>query len=580
MRLDPNNEKALVDALTGLLPVIRTRRQTIIEEWLQVHEAWKGKFSRTFFKSEMFNHYIPYFRRSIERMTKRGAQMVLPTTEFFEVYPLDEFDDEAGKNTENVMQYMLWLVRKKLRMYSVVKQLFRTHALYGRAILRPGVRVFIENGKQVVWPTLRVVDPFMFTMWPETVTDPADAQLIFEDAYIPFEQYEDDVTAGRSLALNVDELEDATWIDNIIRRLQSSGLTEPQNQNQPTATSETKDVPKTRFVWRTEVWFRKNGGWSFVHLVWNVRGGPKVVRKSRELFERPLFRVSIDREIPGEQYTSSLGSDQEPLQILLNDQINMALEGQAMEFSPPAAIDNNLVTRASSLVYRPRAKWLVPPEGVKWLEMKTPARQGLQGFQMTMGLMDAFSGSSPLAEGQPIRNLPRAGFAVSSLLSMSLADIRDVARSFEEDLLSPVLGDLFALTIRFVPERQLIRIPRTGNFKGLAATLKDLSGDYAFNWVGSLQSQDMQDRANRLMTLIGALTKGGPVILQDLASRGKRINWEALLKRMWRDGVGERGADSIIEDMPTGQPIPAETPAAGPDISQMVKDFGAANIGG
>jgi hypothetical protein len=217
--------------------------------------------------------------------------------------------------------------------------------------------------------------------------------------------------------------------------------------------------------------------------------------------------------------------------------------------------------------------------------MRTPARQGMQGVQATMGLMDTFGGSSPLAEGQPIRNLPRAGFAVSSLLSMALSDIRDVARSIEEDILTPFLSDVYALTIRFVPQSQIIKIPRTANFPAFAGNVSDLEGNYTFNWVGSLQTQDFQDRANRLMTLFGAMTKAGPVIMQDLRARGKQVNWTAILKRLWRDGVGERGSDSIIEDIPAGQAMPmqpgeegAEVPAEGPDIAQLVQDFGRAGV--
>jgi hypothetical protein len=584
MKINDQDDKALVQDLDSIIPNIRERRRTIIEDWLRIHSAWKGAYSRSFFHSEVFNHYIPYFRRSIERFTVRGAQMVLPTTEFFEVFPVDEFADEDGKQADSVMQYMLYVIRNKMRMYSMTKQLFRTYSLYGRAILKPGVRVIKEDGKEQVWPSARVVDPFMFTMWPETVSDPVDAQLVFEDHYIPYEQYESDVTEGRAEPINKDDITDATWMDFITRRLQSSGLTEPQNQ-QPTAHTETKSQVKTKFVFRTEVWYHVDGGWKFCHVVWNLSGGPRIVRKSSVTFARPLYRVSLAREIPGEQYTSSMGNDQEPLQILLNDQMNMLLEGQATEFSPPAAIDPNLVTRASSLVYRPRAKWLVPPEGVKWMDMRTPARQGMQGVQATMGLMDTFGGSSPLAEGQPIRNLPRAGFAVSSLLSMALSDIRDVARSIEEDILTPFLSDVYALTIRFVPQSQIIKIPRTANFPAFAGNVSDLEGNYTFNWVGSLQTQDFQDRANRLMTLFGAMTKAGPVIMQDLRARGKQVNWTAILKRLWRDGVGERGSDSIIEDIPAGQAMPmqpgeegAEVPAEGPDIAQLVQDFGRAGV--
>lgn len=584
MKLNDKDDKKLVEDLEGVVPNIRDRRKTVIEGWLQIHEAWKGVQSRSFFHSEVFNHKIPYFRRAVERATVRGSQMVLPTSEFFEVFPVDEFADDTGKQADSVMNYLLYVIRSKVRMYSIVKQLFRTYYLYGRAILKPGVRVSKEDGKEAVWPTARAVDPFMFTMWPETVSDPMDAQLIFEDCYIPYEQYESDVSEGRATEIDKDDLQDVTWLDSVTRRLSTSGITDPQNQT-PTASTELKTPVKTKFVFRTEVWFRVESGWKFVHIVWNLAGGAKIVRKSTVTFARPLYRVTIARELPGEQYTSSMGDDQEPLQILLNDQMNMLLEGQAMEFCPPAAVDPNLVTRASSLVYRPRAKWLVPPDGVKWMETRTPARQGLQGVQMTMGLMDTFGGSSPLAEGQPIRNMPRAGFAVSSLLSMSLSDIRDVARSIEEDILTPFLSDIYGLTCKFVPQSQLIKIPRTANFPAFSGNVKELEGNYTFNWVGALQTQDFQERANRLMTLFGAMTKAGPVIQQDLQARGKRVNWTAILKRLWRDGVGERGSDSIIEDVPAGQeqlPPGAEgqeqLPVQGPDISQMVKDFGAAGV--
>jgi hypothetical protein len=586
MRLTIDDDKTLVQELEGLIPNVRDRRKTVVEDWLRIHQAWKGTYNRSFFHSEVFNHYVPYFRRSVERFTVRGAQMVLPTNEFFEVFPVDEGDDEAGKQAESVMQYLLYVMRTRIRMYSVVKQLYRTWALYGRSILKTGVKVVKEDGKQVVWPTARAIDPFMFIMWPETVSDVADAQILVEDRFVTYEQYQDDVSEGRAKEIDRSKITDATWSDLIVRRLQTSGLTEPRTSaSEPSAKSETKPAPKTQFVHVSEIWFRVKAGWRFLWIVWNLEGGAQIVRKSTATFARPLYRVSIARELPGEQYTTSMGNDQESLQVLLNDQINMQLEGQATQFAPPAAVDPNLVTRASSLVFRPRAKWLVPPEGVKWMEVKDTTRHTMQGIHWTMGMMDQFGGSSPLAEGQPIRNMPRAGFAVSSLLSMSLSDIRDVARSLEEDILSPFLSDLYALTVQFVPKSQVIKIPRTGNFPGLTTTLKDLEGNFTFNWVGSLQSQDYQDRANRLMTLFGAITKAGQIIMPDLQSRGKQINWTAILKRLWRDGVGERGADSIIEDIPQDlQPVnpvpmgPEGVPPMGPDISQIVKEFGAAGV--
>jgi hypothetical protein len=242
--------------------------------------------------------------------------------------------------------------------------------------------------------------------------------------------------------------------------------------------------------------------------------------------------------------------DIEPLQVLLNDQVNAMLEGQVTNFAPPAAINPDMVGRADSLVFRPRAKWIVNPEGVKWLETKDTTRSALQGIGWTMTQMDASSGSNAMTEGMPARNMPRAGFAVSSLLNLSMADIRDAAQMIEDMILSPLLGDVFRLAQEYVPTSQILRIPGTQNWRAHTLSKEDLAGDWHFQWVGSLQFQDTQVRAQRLVATLGVLGKMGPQLQQELQSQGKRVNYTALIKRIWRDGLGERGADSIIEAIP------------------------------
>lgn len=555
-KLTFDDSQKLAQELEGLIPNIRERRKPIIEKWLNIHGAWKGSYTRAFFKSDTFKHYIPYFRRAIERFVVRGAQMLLPSNEFFEVFPTREYeeDPESTGQAESVQAYLLFLLRKKIRIYSIAKQLLRSLALYGRAILRTGVKITTEDGKQRVWPTCRVVDPFMFMYWPENAASLEEAQIVVEDSFIPYEQYLQEVSSGRMDPIEETKLMDPTWPDYVTRRLQTSGLTEPKAVAPAGLEQPDKIKVASQWVFYSEVWINRGAeGWKVVRIVWNLEGGPKIVKELSGSFTRPMYRMTIAREIPGEQYTTSMGDDQEPMQILLNDQINMYLDGLAIQQAPPAAIDVNRITRANSLVYRQRALWRVDPDGVRWMDPKDTTKSSLQAINFTTGMMDSFSGSSPLAEGQPIRNLPRAGFAVSSLLSMSLADIRDVARSIEDDILTALLHDLYALTIKFVPDSQIIKVPGTESFPARAVTIRQLEGDWDFNWVGSLQTQDFQIRAQRLDSLLASLGKLGAPLMAMLQAQGKQINWVAIFKRLWRDGMGERGADSIIIDIPTEQ---------------------------
>lgn len=560
---DLNKQKELAQQLETVVNNVRKRRQPLLEKWINIHEAWKNNVKEQFFSSSTFNHQIPYFRRQVEKFAVRGAQMVLPTSDYFEVFPTDEDDEQSGKAAEATLMYMYYIFRKKIRTYSVVKQLFRTYVLYQRAIAKTGVKVVREDGEQRVWPTLRAVDPFLWFYWPETAASLEEAQIVVEDSFIPLDQYELEVENGRALKLDPKKIMAPTWPDDIVRRLSTEFFTPPESET-VVSTEEKKHKAIGEWIFRSEVWVRSNQGWRSIWIVWNYEGGPIVTRVSKTTYPRPSYRVALAREIPTEQYTSSIGDDLYKLQVLLNDQINMFLEAQAIQIAGPTAVDNTLVQRKSSLVYKHRAVWLVPPEGVRPIATHSSdiSKSALTGMSSVMGLMDNFGGSNPMAEGQPIRNMPRAGFAVSSMMTMALADTKDVARAIEEEILSPVLGDIYNLTMEFIPKRQLIKIPRTQQMIGRKMTKKDLHGDFEFNWVGSLQMQDYQMRATRLLELMKQLGPLSQTIAQDLQAKGKQINWMTILKRLWRYGLGEQGADSVIEDIPQGQSMNPTAAAA------------------
>lgn len=551
IKLTKEEKDELTDMLSASVPNIRNRRKTITQAMQLKHDAWRGTHTRSFFKSTTFGHFIPAARRVVERFVTRGTQMLIPSSEFFEVYPGDELDDDSGKRAESTRAYLLFLFRKKLRVYSLVKQLLRCFLLYSRAIVKTGVRIERTGTKTMVWPTARAVDPFMFYTWPETCTNIEEVQIIVEDNMMPWQTYAANMARGVVDPLKREDLTKVEWPEHIVKRLSDQGIGTP-DENKVTAEKEAdgETKPLQDFLAISEVWMRKETAWWFVWVLWNHVDGPKIVRVSRKLMSRPSYRMATNREIPGESYTSTMMDDIEPLQVLLNDQINMTLEGQAAAFSPPTVVDPDRVTRASSLVFKPRAIWYGDPEGVKQLDVKDTTKTGFQGIQFTLGLMDTFSGSSPLAEGQPTRNLPRAGFAVSSLLSLSLADIKDAAILMEDDILTPLLGDLYQITVDRIPKQQVFKIPGTSNFeKGRTLTPAQIAGDFEFVWVGSIQTQEFQVRSQRLVSMLDILGRYGEVITRDLRIKNKQLNWTAILKRLWREGIGERGADSIIADI-------------------------------
>jgi len=68
-------------------------------------------------------------------------------------------------------------------------------------------------------------------------------------------------------------------------------------------------------------------------------------------------------------------------------------------------------------------------------------------------------------------------------------------------------------------------------------------------WVGTLQAQDFQVRSQRLVELAQLIGQFFEPLQASLERQGKRINIAGLFQRIWREGMGERGADTLIEDL-------------------------------
>ena len=541
-----SDREELAQHLAELCIELRNRRRPINDRWLLYHAAYSGRHTRTFFRSEIFRHFIPAARRAVERFSVRAAQMVVPSADFFEVFPGD-IDGTQGDAEANAVRAVLsYVLRKRIRAYLLARRLFRSWACYGRAIVKTSIEVVPgrTEGETQVWPTARVVDPFQFFVYPETVSDPERLSVLVEDFMLPWDHYESLMRQKLVEPLRQEDLGTPEWPDDVVRRLQEQSLNTPTD-----LTGGDRAGSLTTFVSLSEVWFLRGGRWQRAWLAWNVPEAQRLVRIGESPHPGHPYRIGIARDLPGEHYSTGMMDDLEPMQVLLNDQFNIALEGQATNFSPPTVVDPNRVYRANSLVFRPRAKWLMDPEGVKFFESRDITRYAFQGIQFTLGLMDSFSGSNPLAEGQPTRNLPRAGFAVSSLLNLSMADIKDAAQVVEDAILTPVLADLYRLLVQYTDPKQVLRIPGTQDWPAQRVRADQLVGDWDFQWVGSLQAQDMQIKSQRMVAILGMMGKVGPVVAEDLQRRGKRLNWEAIFKRIWRDGLGERGLDRIVEEM-------------------------------
>lgn len=547
MPQDYQLKRAYAEQYGPLCKSLQDRRRTVEEGWLRNRDSWMARHRRQGFQGEWFNHFIPASRRALERFTTRCKQLLFPSPDYFEVYPADDRRPDLGAQSEAWKNYLLWRMWR-VRIRSIMLQVIRCYGLYQRGIVKSYLDFDDIPGE--VWPSVRAVDPFTFYVWPETATAMNQVQVAVEHTMMPYDRYVSLAQQGACDPIQSSDLTKPEWPYYYVERLGQAGLPTPTDMAGGRAYELIQGgTDPQQLVALTEVWRREGATWLQLWLVWNVKNGPLCTRIQPGLMSP--FRMAIARQLPGEHYTSCMMSDLESLNVLLNDEVNMTLEGQATALFPPAAVNPDLVARADSLVFKPRAKWLVDPAGVSFVNVPNTTGAGYQGIQMTMGLLDSFSGSNPLAEGSPTRGMPRAGFAVSSLIGLSMSDIREVAETMEDEILTPMLSDFARLTRERIPPQQIARVPGSEALAGIGGQIQvGQLDDASFRWVGTLQAQDQQVRAQRMLAALGQFAKLFPAMNEQ----GWTFDFGTLGKRVWRDGLGERGADTIIIRNPNWTP--------------------------
>lgn len=538
---------------------IRQRRRYVEERMLRTRRTWMGYSIPHYIPTDtsVGGYNIPAARRVDERAIVRCVKLLTPAVKWFEVAPMSGSNVPQEK-LSNVDSFMWYVMRKKIKSRSNISQLCRCMLLYGFAVLKTSVMV--QKGE--VWPTQRAVDPFSFYVYPETAPTIEEADDVFEDFLFSFERYQTFVDKGIVDPLNRDEVTTPDWPYHLTERLAYQGLTDP-NANVDNRIEEVgNQLKKTTnaFVSLTEKWIRREGELYQVYIAWNLVNGPRIVGFFKSQYDDPLYRMAVHRPLPGETYTTSQADDIDELNNAQQDAFNMFHDAVNRE-QGFIAFGGSQGMRRDTFTFKGGAKWDFGPENPKetmlFIQPPVTSTNLLRAWQIDNGYMQSMGGAGTIAEGQPGRNMPRSGEAVSSLINLGMADIQDIAEVIEQEILTPGLSDLYKVA-NMIPDAQLMRIPGGQALYGAQDEIKsnvirkrDIIGDYEFEWVGSLQFQDEAARAQRLMIFLNM----APTLMPLLQQQGYTLNLPDLIQMIWRSGIGERGLSKVVVTMQEMQAI-------------------------
>lgn len=558
-------KQQLGKSLADQCVAIRDRRRVVEQKWLLNRRMWMNEdIERRFINSDSSSgpYSIPAGRRASERTVVRTVKLLTPTVKWFEVSPLSHMSEQRAQNVNKFMDYTL---RKRIRSRSNIGQLARSMFLCGRATQKTAVMV--RNGQ--VWPSQRVVDEFAHYTFPETSSITDSAEVEFEDFLFSYEKYRTFVKLGIVDDVPQSDLTEPDWPYHLVERLAYQGITHPTTSVETAMENVKGQLQKinSAFCSMTEMWITREDKLYQVYLLWNTQRGSRCVGFFQSQYDEPLYRSVVHRGLPGELYTNSMAEDITGLDFLQNDLANKFLEAVDWEQGFVAAMADK---RHDTWKAKGRALWLFnddPRQAMQFIQPPVTSTSILRAWQIVTGMVNTMGGAGTITEGQPGRNMPRSGQAVGQLLEMGMADVNDVAELIEQEVLTPGLGDIYKVSTQFIPSNQLLRIPggqgiaSSGKETGSVLRLQDVLGDYEFDWIGSLQSQDQAARAQRTLIFLNLLSN--PEMAQQLQAQGYAVNLVELIKTIWRDTLGERGLADIVLPLTELQKVVAQARTVG-----------------
>lgn len=589
----------ILDVLLAPMEGVRQRRKYKENEWLLNYRAWQGWASYNYqipLQDGAIHYFLPHARRTIERGNSRICKLLMPRSKFFQTLPRDL---SSHQNAESIDSLLEFIYAEKIQTKRLISSLARSLQLYNFSILNTSIK--IEHDE--VWPYQKDVDPFSFYVFPDTASTRDEAILLFEDIVIPYQSYysmvdRDNKESSLYKYIPASELTNPIWPYHLIERLSYQGLSSPSDFMQGTGNIRRlteRDLEKAKtdtennlskqakaFLQLSKVYFRIQSTWYYCVICHNVQKEPCIIRLDEEE-NTPLYRWANERPLPGELYSPSQMDDIRILQTLANNALSQVESNRQTVAEPPMAIDRSQATRTEQYIFKPRAKWEVdgdPNQIFKEITINDTGPEGIRAFQIYLGLMDRGNGGT-IAEGQPGRNMPRAGFAVNNLVNLSLTDTQDSAEVIECDLLTPGIGDVYHTILEYIPSSQIIRIPGKAGLAPKAFNKLDLYGNYSFKWQGALEFNDTQQVADNLVKLLEILSN--PNTMQLMQSQGYAINFAELIQTLYVYSIGEQGLNSIITQIQqpglnTGIAQPGQSPIP-PQVQQALASLqGVPNV--
>jgi hypothetical protein len=588
--------------LSPLITRTREEKNNLLRpQWLRYYNLWALRGTEAAYHGRL-RMYLPIGHRIVENWVQKLRADLFPESgKWFKNTP----DSTTQQDTAIVVNtLMMKMLRKQMKVQATFPGLLRNLCIFGTAPVEIGWKheeseiptlqsiVNPQTGEksleevmrktvQYLGPTLRVIDPFLFYVYPYTPQFTHEAELLFEDMMVGW----DTLVRMSKTPIDPDQPDLGNQVENWqeVQKLRKGGSNDAGDKFQAESirlqarglsskSEKGREDPKRPLDFTKIYWYGQldaSGADTDNDALppadepqwWQLWVcGDDVLVHARQCpwwKQRPNYLAAKFAEMPNEFWGYGVMFLLDHFQYFMNDTMNQTGDGLVFSLNPIVAMDANAVQFPDSIRMAPAARWLIrdPRQNVQFVDPpKDSAMAGIQVINFLVAMMNDVSNVAPFgAAGLQMGGRSR-GKAVSTATGMSiisgeaLLQVKDVVENVEQGIMNEMLDWMFSLLQQCMDRDLILRVEGTDSAAVLETTVSrdSLIGNYDFEWLGSRFNFNQNVRTQQMLNFIQILARVPP---EFLAQDNARVDWKYLLREIWSTGFGDKEAQLIIKDI-------------------------------
>lgn len=578
----------------------KQRRMSREQDWLAIQRMIVKKHDENQRYVGNSNAYIPLYKRNRRTLVSNLSQGLFPSDEFMDVVDREQGENEEAKAVKMVLQYefensgLMQAVRAFLGQYvdfgvSCLKVLYR---------LNVGNRSPYDEAMYEESEGLEVVPRSMFNVvvYPESADNKRQLQVEAERMEVPVSYVNDMARLKRwenvrEALANHGTQDDFDWVNTatLYDVAALPGLMELRDQQGSPVEAVIVVEAWCRMLMPRRMYGPGEDHRSPVPVqVVFVNGVAVRVRRNPFWHQSSPFLYARDNQILGSFYSDGAGADTQAFQYLANDHFNqlndcMTFGMMPMWLANPNYMAGPMDTQRPGRVFKVRDI----DKALKPIEPNINMVQYGKDHAMNVVSMGQDSaGAPPILQGSK----GGAGTATQSQIQVATASgpLKDQVEDIESSVMVQLMSMAWSLSRQYRTEpfirsmgQKTVVDPMTGQPVQVDDVVKFLPQQInikpRFRFLSSSQAANRQLRQQGLTLFTDLAGKLAP----NLQMTGKMLNPEAVLRRAWTDGLGNRNFDQVIVPMPMpGVPPMPGSPSGGQPAMPPVGAVPQGNVPG